>query len=93
MLSDHLSPPSRQPPYRCIAWGHPPVELSRSYAIAPLRVTITHVYKKGMNEKEVQSINFVSRILLITRYRVLLYEPLMGEQREIEDQELSKMLT
>jgi hypothetical protein len=46
-----------------------------------------------MSEKEVQSINFVSRILLITRYQVLLYEPLMGEQREIEDQELSKMLT
>jgi hypothetical protein len=46
-----------------------------------------------MNEKEVPSLNLVSRILLITRYQALLYKPLMGEQREIEDQELGKMAT
>jgi hypothetical protein len=46
-----------------------------------------------MNEKELPSLNLVSRILLITRYQALLYKPLMGEQREIEDQELGKMAT
>jgi hypothetical protein len=30
--------------------GAPPTEPSRSYAVAPLRVAITHVYKKEMNE-------------------------------------------
>jgi hypothetical protein len=46
-----------------------------------------------MNEKEVPSLNLVSRILLITRYQALLYKPSTGEQREIKDQELGKMAT
>jgi hypothetical protein len=46
-----------------------------------------------MNEKEVPSLNLVSRILLITHYQALLYKPSTGEHREIEDQELGKMAT
>jgi hypothetical protein len=55
MLSDHLSLTTagnrRAGNYVAdVLPGAPPVEPSHPYAIAPLRVVVTHVYKKGMNE-------------------------------------------